>query len=302
MSCKSNPSNVCCGGKCATTISNNLLLWKDAKKSGITLLSILSFLLLIKYVNLISLFFRLSTFLLLISAIAEYTGKILTGTGFVTKFKPEKYKFSIGKIADYYAPHFVTILKKIEIKVEDLYTSVDIESTLKFGGISFLLYKLTSTFSIWSLIFFSTILSFSVPPIYLSNKEIIDKNIIKIVDLSKVKINETYKIVDEKFGPQINKIKDSTAPVLKLIQSKLPVRTAGTTVGETTKEPISVATTSSAVPNSTSASSKIPSTTTPEVSEVDFNALGEKLKQEAQEATANASIYTREKVDAPKSL
>lgn len=311
MSCKSNPANVCCGGKCVTKNGNNLLLWKDPKKSGITFASILSFLLLVKYVNLVSLFFRISTFALLISAISEYLGKVVTGTGFVTKFKPKQPNTRISEVIDYYAPHFVKISKNVEIKIQELYTSVNIESTLKFGVLSFILYKLTNSISIWSLLFTSTILLFTVPLVYSLNKEIIDKNIIKIVNLVKSKIDENSKLVNEKYGPQIEKAKKSLKPILNLVESKIPVRTAGTTVGETsTKTSTSIESnlkneidskTSSSAPHLTTAAPlkkpTVPAVPTTEETEVDFNSFGEQLKQEAHAATANSPIYSKEQID-----
>lgn len=312
MSCKSNPKNVCCGGACVSKNSSSLLTWKDPKKSAITLGSILSFLLLIKYVNLVSLFFRLSTFVLLISAVAEYVGKVLTGTGFVSKFKPQP-KACVGEVADYYAPHVVTILKKIEIQTQSLYTSVDVETTVRAGILSFFLYKLTSIFSLWSLIFTVTVLAFTVPPVYLANKEVIDKNILKGVDFGKAKASEAYKTAEEKFGPQIEKAKKAAAPVLNLIESKLPVRTAGTTVGSKTTATstdstyVPSASTTSSAPHATSATTastsaaniakQAPAAADVEETEVDFNSLGEKLKQEAAAATANSPVYTREQLD-----
>lgn len=315
-SCKSNSNNACCGGACVTKNSCSLLTWKDPKKSAITLGSILTFLVLIKWVNLVALFFRLSTFILLISGVAEYVGKFLTGTGFVTKFKPQP-KACIGETADYYAPHVVTILKKIELQTQSLYTAVDVETTLRTGVLAFFLYKLTSAFSLWTLAFTSAVLAFTVPPVYLANKEVIDKNILKGVQLGKAKASEAYKTAEVKFGPQLEKAKSAVAPAWKLIESKLPVRTAGTTVGSpsSSEAAASSATTSSSAPHfssettaSTSAAKKAPkvskvpsapaSAASAEEAEVDFNSLGEKLKQEAQAATANSPVYSREQLDA----
>lgn len=320
MNCKTNPNNVCCGGKCVTKQSNNLITWKDPKKSGIALASILTFLFLVKYVNLASLFFQISTFALIISALAEYAGKLLTGTGFVTKFKPVS-KPRLGEIADYYAPHVVKILSNVELKAQSLYTSVDVESTFKAGVLSFILYKLTSSYSLWSLLLTATLFIFTVPAIYLANKELIDGHLCNAAKMGKAKMDETYQVIDKKYGPQIAKAKKSVDPVVKMIQSKLPVRTAGTTVGDkpstttttattapaataaaTTSSPVepeSATTTSSAPHASETIASTVNSATakTSEPSEVDFNALGDKLKQEAQQATANAQTYSKEQVD-----
>lgn len=309
MSCNNNNNtkgeNVCCGGKCLTKKSNNLFTWSDPKQSAITLGSILSALLLVKYVNLTALFFRLSTFALLASALAEYTGKIITGTGFVTKFRPAT-KNCIGDSAEYYAPHFVTILKKVELQVQQLYTSTSIECTVRAGFASFFFYKLTSAFSLWTIAFVSTLLSFTAPPIYLANKEVIDQNILKGAEIAKAKAIEYKNCACEKLGPHMEKAKKIADPLFKLIESKLPIRTAGITVDSTkpaatTSADIKPTATTTSASLHQSASTKKTAPIAEEI-ETDFNSLGEQLKKEAQVATEEASPFFKEKIDAPPSM
>lgn len=306
-SCKSsNSSNKCCGGACLTKNSCNLLTWENPKNSAIVLSSILSSLLLIKYVNLLALFFRLSTFILLFSGLAEYLGKSITGTGLITKIKSSYPKFNnknfIGDFAEFYAPHAVTILKKFEINIKNLYTSVNIENTIKSGVLSYFIYKITNIFSIWTLCFISTIISFTAPKIYLLNKEIIDKTILDLFELLKVKFNKLSNSINESYGPHIDAAKKKITPIIKLIESKLPIRTAGSTVNEPIIESSSTksTTTSSNIIDESSNIKKVNQSINE--TEVDFNALGEQLKQDAINATKEADVFTREKVDAPEKL
>lgn len=299
---KANAGKICCGGKCLTKNSSNLLTWTDPRKSAITLGSILSALLLIKYVNLTALFFRLSTFVLLGSALAEYAGKVVTGTGFVTQFKPATMN-CVGNWAEYYAPHAVTILKKVELQAQQLYTATSVQNTVRAGFASFFLYKLTSAFSLWTIAFVSTILAFTAPPIYLANKELIDANVAKAAKVAQDKVVEYKGCACKKLGPHIEKAKKVADPLFKMIESKLPVRTAGTTV-ESTKPVVSEK--STATTTSSSVHQTVPATTTvipsTEEIETDFNSLGEQLKKEAQAATSEAETFSREKVDAPPSI
>lgn len=285
-----------------TKSGSNLLTWSDPKKSGMALGSILSALLLVKYVNLLSLFFYLSTFALIASGLAEYSGRLVTGTGFVTKFKPQT-KTIVSDTIEYFAPHVVTVSKKIELKIQSLYTSVDVETTLRASVLSFVLYKLTSSISLWTLLFVSTLLAFTVPPVYLANKELVDEHVSKLLKLGKEKSAEYCKLAEEKLGPNLEKAKKAAEPVFKLIESKLPIRTAGSTVSEST--PVSstepTASTTSSTVHESSTIKKVPVPAT-EPTEVDFNQLGEELKKEAQNATSNAETFTKEKIDAPPSL
>ena len=302
--CMNNPNNKCCGGACLSKNSQSIITWAEPKCSAIAMGSILITLLLVKLVNLPALFFRLSTYALLGAGLAEYAGKIITGTGFISRFKPKTKNYA-GQVAEYYAPHVVTILKNVEIQAQALYTAANVEGTVRAGIVSFFLYKLTSIFSLWTLIFLGTILTFTVPPVYLAKKTAIDNAIANLLKLVKAKTDEGVKVVNDKYGPQIEKAKNTAAPLLNMLGSKQTVRTAGTTVDEpSTTSPSAPATasTTSAAPVDEVSSIKKVNVPTTLPTEVDFNALGEQLKQEATAATADADVYTREKVDHPAQL
>ncbi|AWU74558.1 uncharacterized protein C5L36_0A11400 [Pichia kudriavzevii] len=305
-------TNTCCGGACVTKNSYKLLTWANPKKSATVLGSILGGLLFVKYVNVVSLFFYFSTFALIISALAEYAGRVVTGTGFVTKYKPLIFSKvpSVGETAEYYAPHVVTITKKVEAEGKKLITSTDIEKTFRAGVATFLLYKITSIFSLWSLLFASSIISFTAPPVYLANKEVIDANVVKYSNCARARLDEGIKVAGEKLAPYTEKAKNAGGPIFKFIESKLPVRTAGSTVKKvpssattsttTDSTPITATTTSSAIHEQSA--KKVSTPVVDEPTEVDFNKLGEELKKEAHAAAQNEDAFTREKIDAPPSV
>ena len=75
------------------------------------------------------------------------------------------------------------IWKKVLIKL----SSHDIETTLKAAGISYILYKLTSWFSLYTLIFIFVVLIFTVPVIYKTYKKEIDAAVADITKTIKTK-------------------------------------------------------------------------------------------------------------------
>ncbi|OWB54065.1 hypothetical protein B5S27_g5692 [[Candida] boidinii] len=222
---------TCCGGACMTKSGCSLLTWKDPIISGRIFGALIGSLLFIKFFNIFTVFFYTSAVALAVSAIAEYTGKVATGTGFITRFRPATVE-CLGKSVDTYAAHIVTVLKKFETEFQNLIYSANISNTLKAAGYSYILYKLTTWFSIWTLVFTSVLVAFTVPPIYLKYQTEIDDAVVTYCKVAQDKAAEYQKIASEKATPYLKQAEIKLGPVGSFISSKLPVRTAGSTVGE----------------------------------------------------------------------
>jgi len=190
-------------------------------------------LIIFKYVNLINLYFHIAYIGLLVSAGAEYAGKLVTGQGFVTKYKPTTKSFAKG-FNESILPQVADFTVFLEAEFNKIAYSHDIETTLKAAGISYVLYKVTSWFSLYSLLVTAVLFFFSFPPVYQRNQIEIDAAVAEYTKLAKEKIAEFTKLAHEKAGPHIDQIIKKTGPVGSFIQSKFPTRTAGSTVGEST--------------------------------------------------------------------
>ncbi|KAG7855397.1 hypothetical protein KL939_004572 [Ogataea angusta] len=224
-------AKTCCGGACVSKSGYDLLTWKDPSVSGKVFGSLVGSLLLLKSVNLLSIVFYISAFVLAVSALGEYAGKLATGQGFVTRFRPE-YKNVIGQYAEEYASHAANLIKNAELKLQEIVYSKDIDSTLKVAGVAYILYKLTSWFTLWTLLFTATLTAFSVPPVYLKNQRQIDDAIVTYTKVAKDKLAELLQLIKEKTGPALENAEKKLGPVGSFIRSKVPVRTAGSTVGD----------------------------------------------------------------------
>ncbi|RCK59421.1 Reticulon-like protein 1 [Candida viswanathii] len=209
----------------------DLLTWRNPIKTGKVFGAIVLGLIIFKTVNLFNIFFHLAYIGLLISAAAEYSGKLITGKGFLSNFKYPSH-FSAKKFNDQVLPELARINVHLEESLNKIVYAHDIESTLKAAGISYVLYKLTSWFSLYVLIFVSVILAFSVPFVYTTYKKEIDAAVSDVTKTIKARTAEYTEKAHKAAGPHLDNLVEKTGPVGAFIKSKIPVRTAGSTVGD----------------------------------------------------------------------
>lgn len=213
---------------CSTT---DFLTWKNPIKTGKVFGSLVFGLIILKTVNLFNIFFHLAYIGLLVSAAAEYSGKLITGKGFLANFKPTG-KLYAKRFNDEVLPELANFNVHLEESFNKIVYSHDIETTLKAAGISYVLYKLTSWFSLYTLIFIFVVLIFTVPVIYKTYKKEIDAAVADVTKIIKSKTAEFTEKAHKAAGPHIDTLIKKTGPIGSFIQSKLPVRTAGSTVGD----------------------------------------------------------------------
>ena len=207
-----------------------LLTWKDPIHTGKVFGSIVFGLLIFKSVNLVNIFFHASYVALLLSAAAEYVGKLLTGKGFVTNYfkqSPTAKSSYSEKFNKEFLPTIADLNTQIEKQVKKVVFAQDIESTLKAAGISYILYKVTSFVSLYSLFIFAIGFFFTVPYIYTTYQKEIDAAVGKYTSCAKAKVNKTL----DDLCPHVHGFFKQLGPIGQAIEKKLPVRTAGSTVG-----------------------------------------------------------------------
>lgn len=285
------------------------MTWKDPKKSAKVFGISLAVLIALKYLNIVNLFFKLSSFVLAVSGVAEYLGRLVTGTGFASKFKPAPCSH-LNTFVKENIPKYESSVAALEAHLLDIVYSKNIETTLKLSGLSFVLYKITSWFSLFQLLFVGLVSAFTLPVIYVNYEKEIKEYQHKVVGISKEKYNEVYKQVGTQIEPHVKKVQDALSPYTAHITKYLPKnRTAGSTVGaEYSKDEPSVAskpssssaataptaTASGASVHSTTAASKLPSVPSASLKEtvqkaaedshiadnVEFNDLKQAIKED----------------------
>ncbi|EDK36731.2 hypothetical protein PGUG_00829 [Meyerozyma guilliermondii ATCC 6260] len=180
-----------------------------------------------------------------VAAAAEYAGKLVTGQGFVTKYKPAAKSYA-KQFNSEVLPQVARCSEKFEEQIQKVIYAHDIEVTLKAAGLSYVLYKITSWFSLYTLVFAGVVLTFTLPAVYVHNKKEIDAAVTQYTKLAKDKASELSAAAHKKAGPHFDTLVKKTGPLGSFINSKIPVRTAGSTVGTETngyKEPTSAHTT-----------------------------------------------------------
>lgn len=155
---------------------------------------------------------------------------MVTGQGFVTKYKPSTKSYAAVFNKDL-LPAVADFNIKFEAEVQKIIYAHDIETTLKAAGISYIIFKLTSWFSLYTLLVSSVVLTFTAPAAYFHNKKEVDAAVHKYTQCAKAKIDEYTKLAHKSAAPHIETLIKKTGPVGSFISSKIPTRTAGSTVG-----------------------------------------------------------------------
>lgn len=209
--------------------TSELLTWKNPVTTGKVFGAIIGALVLVK-INILYHLFHVAYLALLVSAAAEYAGKLVTGEGFVTKYVGVPQSRSTT-IRDSVLPALGATAEVLEEEFHRVVYAQDVEATLKAAGASYILYKLTSWFSLYTLVVVSVLLTFSVPLVYQLNKKEIDAAVAQYSKLVKDKTAEYSATAHKKAAPHFDTFVKRTGPLGQFVQSKFPTRTAGSTVG-----------------------------------------------------------------------
>lgn len=196
---------------------------------------------------------------LLGAAAAEYSGQLLAGQGFVTKYlgAPQSYAKCVRESL---LPAIADTYECMEGRITAIVYVNDLEKTLKAAGIAYILHKVTAFISVYAMIWGGVIFMFSFPPFYQTYQDEIDAAFAKYSQCAKAQIQAKTACAKSKLCPLVSQLIEKTGPVGAFIQSKFPTRTAGSTVGESPAEKSAEPTTAF-----TSGASKFPEVPSTEV-------------------------------------
>lgn len=148
---------------------------------------------------------------------------------------------------------------------------------MKAAGISYIIYKLTSWFSIFSLVVSLVVVAFTVPAIYARFNKEIDAAINEHTKLIKSKTVEFTKEAKKAIEPYISTLVEKSGPVGNFIKTQFPTRTAGSTVGDSKATSFNTA---ADVPTSakTTGSTQFPNVPTSNLNQHDVDQIVNDLK------------------------
>ncbi|GMM38716.1 Rtn1 protein [Saccharomycopsis crataegensis] len=288
----SSSTHSCCGF--------SLLSWKNPQQTAKVFGASIAAILTLKYVNLINLFFRVAFITLFVSGAAEYAGKLVTGTGLATRFKPKKECTCLKDFVSEYSPKLAPQVAKLQHDIEAIVFASDVEKTLKTAGACYALYKITSWFSLYTLLVTSTIAAFTLPVAYVTYEKEIHEAKEKYYSLAKSKAGEYKDLAHEHAKPYIAQAQEHISPYTSKVAGYLPKnRTAGSTVGASpvpakpaaaaaAPAPAPTATTTGSNLHTTTAMPKVPSAE-PISSNIDIDDLRSSIQKDKADAAAAAS-------------
>lgn len=194
---------TCCGGNCQNC---DLILWKNPTETGKIFFGSIISLLILKKVNLLTFFTKLIYTILLTTGSIEFVSKIFLGQGLVTKYGIKECPNTVAIVK----PIFDAFLKQLPVKQAKFRMLVFAQvpkNTFKAAFVFYLLNKLFSWFSVWTIIFGIDIAIFTLPIFYKTYQKEIDAYVVKTYNCVKSKSEEQCKVVFKKLEPTLKKCK-----------------------------------------------------------------------------------------------
>lgn len=151
----------------------DLLLWKNPIETGKIFGAILLALLVLRNVNFITFFLRLFYTIFFITGSIEFGTQLFLGQGLITKYGIKDCPNTVG----FLKPRIDALLKQLPVKqakMRGLVFAHSPKNTFKAAGITWLLHKFFSYFSVSTVLILSVISAFTLPIIYNNNRTTID--------------------------------------------------------------------------------------------------------------------------------
>jgi len=244
----------------------DLVTWKDARHSGITLGAVLVGIIIFSHVSILSLFFWAMSWALFGGLSLELIGKVTRGgwekPGFAQQFRPQPvYTIPEDALSTLFdETHGLLNFAFIEIQKLVFNES----PVLTFAAlVACLISKVAISYvPLWILSSIATILAFSIAPLYLRFQEPIDRNL----EFAQQQASQHITTARDFTATHAGKARDTAAQYASVAAEKVGISPQD---GSTSRQRIPVSTTAGGVtPTKVSNTSTKPSTTSPTVSDM----------------------------------
>lgn len=213
-----------------TTKSNcDLVLWKNPIETGKIFFGSIIALLVLKKVNLLTFFTRIIYTVLLTTGSIEFVSKVFLGQGLVTKYGIKECPNTVAIIK----PYIDSFLKQLPVKQAKFRMLVFAQvpkNTFKAAFVFYLLNKLFSWFSVWTIIFGIDVALFTLPIFYKTYQKEIDSYVVKTYNCVRSKSEEQCKVMCKKLEPTLKKCKPLEKYLNKCCATKSNITPESTTV------------------------------------------------------------------------
>lgn len=156
---------------------SELLSWKNPRASAIAYASIVSFIFVARYLDVIRWAFKLSFMALSVTVAAEVAGKAVLNHGLATQMRPRRYHTLSRKTIDNVIGDVHELVNFFVIEAQRILFVENIGASAAACVAAFLSYHLVKLVPYWGLAIIATTVAFFVPLIYTSNQELIDHHL-----------------------------------------------------------------------------------------------------------------------------
>ncbi|KHN98178.1 cell lysis protein-like protein [Metarhizium album ARSEF 1941] len=159
------------------SLFSELLSWKNPRASAIAYASIVSFIFVVRYLDVIRWGFKLSFMALAITVAAEVTGKVVLSHGLATQMRPRHYWTVSRSTIDSMIADFHELVNFFVIEAQRILFVENVGASVAAGIAAFVSYHLIKLVPYWGLAVIATTVAFFVPLVYTCNQELIDQHI-----------------------------------------------------------------------------------------------------------------------------
>ncbi|KAI4769338.1 hypothetical protein E4T52_15620 [Aureobasidium sp. EXF-3400] len=155
----------------------NLLSWENPRVTTISFASILTFIFFTRYVPILKYLFKALYIVLGITAAAEVVGKLVMDRGFASRMRPRKYYTISRDTLEASLDDVEQLINFFVIEFQRIMFGENVFVTVGAFFITFISYFLVKIMPTWGLALLFTTLIYTVPLIYINNREVIDAQI-----------------------------------------------------------------------------------------------------------------------------
>ncbi|KAI5199934.1 hypothetical protein E4T39_06001 [Aureobasidium subglaciale] len=155
----------------------NLLSWENPRVTTISFASILTFIFFTRYVPILKYLFKALYIVLGITAAAEVVGKLVMNRGFASQMRPRKYYTIPRETLEASLDDVEQLINFFVIEFQRIMFGENVFVTIAAFFITFISYFLVKIMPTWGLALLFTTLIYTVPLIYINNREVIDAQI-----------------------------------------------------------------------------------------------------------------------------
>ncbi|OBW63883.1 MAG: Signal recognition particle subunit SRP68 [Aureobasidium pullulans] len=155
----------------------NLLSWENPRVTTISFASILTFIFFTRYVPILKYLFKALYIVLGITAAAEVVGKLVMNRGFASQMRPRKYYTIPRETLEASLDDVEQLINFFVIEFQRIMFGENVFVTVGAFFVTFISYFLVKIMPTWGLALLFTTLIYTVPLVYINNREVIDAQI-----------------------------------------------------------------------------------------------------------------------------